>query len=390
MDLSSFLNLSIIEKSLKLKSIDGNLQKIEIPNVSGNIYICIFTDSTYHHELSDDDRLLRGLIFNNDTKEVISRTYPVQYDVQVANRTGHCVPFEAIPSGKTTITELKDGTLLRLTCIGGIWTLSTNAKWDASTSRWNNVNTFKYYFDSIVTIDKEKELNKDYIYHFILCHPDNTIVINHSSPKIYHVATIDKTSGKEVSHKLTLENIHYPEELSLSVEEAYNSSTEITDLPQKYAGYMIAVDNGNVVKRYRMETSSYIKAKLIVGKLPIKQQITLLLLEGNPEKISSFLTCYPNHKAVFNDYSNKFANISKHIYDIYVSRHIQHNKQFIQGPSIHKFVAYLHTIYLTYLKQDKKSITYVMVSNILKNIPLYDLCKMIDEYKVTNIVKASI
>ena len=375
MSLVNFLNLSLVEKSLKLNSISAKLIGANIHDLK-NTFIIVFTEETYLNDLSDDDRLLRGLIFNEDTKEIYSRTYAVQYDVKIGDRYGRCIKFEDIPIGndKIEITELIDGTLLRLSYIDGEWILSTNAKWNAHDSHWNNKKTFKELFDSSIT--SYFDLNVNYIYNFILCHPEQTIVVNYDRPMIYHVDTLDK-SGLSIEN-IKLDAFKYPITYDFSITEAYKNAQ---DPNCNIAGYMIIKTDANGSKsRYRMETISYIKAKSVVGKTPINQQMITLILEGNRDNINQFLGYYPNHAVQFNELAWKMSSFSKYVYDIYVNLYIKKVQMTVENRELKNLLMYIHKIYTNKLKSKKKHITFELVDNIVTNTKPFYICKMLDEY----------
>jgi hypothetical protein len=72
------------------------------------------------------------------------------------------------------------------------WYITTKRCLDAYTSFWNQSISFGNMFDEVRTFSMD-DLDKSYIYYFILSHPDNTNIVSPDKLKActYHVLTLD-------------------------------------------------------------------------------------------------------------------------------------------------------------------------------------------------------
>lgn len=149
---------------------------------------------------------LRGLIFNHRTGQIYSLTFPVPIEVKDLPMDQQKSLLTKIAKNPYTVQEAIDGTLLRLTYIEEVhsWILSTNSKEDARQAYWMNGQSFYQQFWSVKPNFDFDHLDRNNVYLFILCHPLNVIVINHREPQLYHVATYDKTTLKEIAYDLPI------------------------------------------------------------------------------------------------------------------------------------------------------------------------------------------
>lgn len=182
---------------------------------------------------------LRGLIFNHRTGQIYSLTFPVPIEVKDLPIDQQKSLLTKIATNPYTVQEALDGTLLRLTYIeeAHSWVLSTNSKEDSRHAYWMNGQSFYQQFWSVKPKLDLDHLDRNNVYLFILCHPLNIIVINHREPQLYHVATYDKTTLKEIVYDLHLKQPRIFH--SMTLDEIQKQMTESRDKPVLSAGYMV-------------------------------------------------------------------------------------------------------------------------------------------------------
>lgn len=196
---------------------NNNLEEY-VNNLQGKIYslnnlnIITFNDRVYDNILSDFDRHLRGLIYNNVTKELVSISYPCVYNVISEGIKLNDEQNKLNPGEYLEMYPLHDGTLIRLTFYRhdktlpeGKWIMSTNNKIDAYDSKWNSSLSFGELFSSIVNYEQLiNNLNKNYIYIYLLCHKDNPIVVKYDETVCYHYDTLLNPNQYEFDNETIL------------------------------------------------------------------------------------------------------------------------------------------------------------------------------------------
>jgi len=360
--MQQFLNLTQNQKKEFLNSFGAKLDKVTLNNEI--MYIVVFNDKTYENsnKFNDFIRSLRGLIFN-DEGQIISRTYSVPYDV-VNEKLDLDLYKLNCSKLEHSVEELIDGILLRLTYFDKIdkWVLSSNSKIFAE-------DKFYIKFNLCVNIEElTKKLNKNNIYLFILCDPDNSIIINYTRAKVYYVSTIDKSTGNE----LPLEDIHMNIHMNMNINIPYTYENSKINFNDEITSYVVKFKNG---QRYRFESMSYTTLKLMRGKGPIEHKIINLIRYGNNNVIQVFLYNFPNHIPLFNELSKKIHELPNILYNLYVDRYITHKINYVNGPAKHKFLLEIHK---TYISNTKCKIKLVNIVNKLFNIDVKILSSLLN------------
>lgn len=343
----------------------AELRETKFPNT----YLIKFSQETKvgHPDVNQ----LRGMIFNSQTGQIYSLTYPVPVEVKDLTPEDQHTTIEELSKCEYTVQEALDGTLLRLSHIPeqGGWWLSTNGKEDARDAYWMNGQSFYDQFWSANPTINFDTLNKDYVYLFLLCHPLNVIVVNHRDPKVYHVATYDRTSLKEVACDMGIEQ---PKTLQLTVEEVQKKILENKDKPVSSAGYMITVkpDVNGVVRRYRFENFNYTQARDLRGDSNnINYHLLELILDTNQTKLTDFLQYYPIYQNDTDTLHKRLASLVAKFYREYGQRFKEHSAIFVH-PRHHRFLSELHTqVYLSKLKGTGRTVQYKDIMEFVKSQP---------------------
>jgi hypothetical protein len=362
--MEAFLKLTEKNKREFLNSYNAKLDKVSINikksnsneevNSNEEFYIVSFNDKTYENSYKFDDliRSLRGLIFNK-YGEIISRTYQVPYDFVNEKLTFNNLPKNSDNEtlSEHSVEELIDGILLRLAYFSELdkWVLSSNSKIFAS-------NELVAKFNLCVNIDElTKKLNKNNVYLFMLCDPDNTIIINYTRPKLYYISTLDKSTGNELPL----------EDLNINVPYKFENM-KLNELNNDITSYLVKFKKENGFIRYRFESNSYITLKLMRGKGKIEHKIINLIRYGNGNVIQVFLYNFPNYIPLFNEISKKLEELPNVLYNLYVERFITHKINYINGHYRHKFLLDIHKTYLSNKINSKNKIK-------IKSVKLVDI-----------------
>lgn len=344
----------------------AELRETHLPHT----YIIKFNQETKvgHPEINH----LRGLIFNSETKQIYSLTYPVPLEVKDLPAEEQDTLIKQISDSQYQVQEALDGTLLRLSYIDPTvgWLLSTNGKADAKQAFWMNGCSFAEQFWSAQPKIDFEQLNKDYVYMFLLCHPLNVIVVNHKDAKVYHVATYDRSTLTEVECDLGIE---HPTVCPLTVDQVVDQIQAATDKPVASAGYMVIQkpDANGMVHRYRFENRNYTRARDLRGDSNNTNFLLLgLMIDPDQTKLADFLQYYPIYRQDSDELHKRLAALCSKFYREYGTRFKKHDKELFIHPRHHRFISEIHgQLYLGRLKGMGRTVQYQDIMDFIKSQP---------------------
>jgi hypothetical protein len=312
---------------------------------------------------------LRGLIYNEATGDIYSMGYPVPIEFKDQPADKQAEILQTLQGTGYAVQEALDGTLLRLWFHPETnqWVLSTNGVEDANDAYWMNGISFGAMFASTLN-GIFSHLNADHVYLFALCHPLNVIVVNHTSARIYHVATYDRLTQKEINCDLGLER---QPELQMSVDDVVRCVSESLAKPVLSAGYMVVQhpDADGVVHRYRFENANYTKARVLRGN---SNDIHLVLLEHMLNKdqavIQEFLLYYPIYQQTYENLIRCIDALSSVLFNEYGLRFKRRLDIFVH-PLHHRILPEIHQIYMDQLRPAGKTVQFADIKNFLMTQP---------------------
>jgi len=267
-----------------------------------------------------------------------------------------------------------------------------NAFWDTSIEDWNiatksNIGakckysvdsnkTFRYMFlDSMNHCGLEfNQLNKDYIYSFVVQHPENRIVIPIIQPQLYLVAIYQVNNSNIVNkiENIKLSNVKTPRRYPYNdIKDKFGDSWQFIrnyfnsdDLDYKTHGIIVYNKTGD---RLKIRSKNYEKVKMLKGNTP-KLQFHYYYLRQNG-LVKEFLTYYPEYKEEFRMLRNTLHNFTDQLYQYYISCYIKKQKKVKEFPynfKIHMFN--LHKIYIEELMQQKKFVSKQVVIDYINTL----------------------
>jgi hypothetical protein len=319
-----------------------------------DVYIVKFdhqTEST-HPEIIR----LRGLIVNVKTKQILSlgHSVPIEFKDLTPSRQQEVV--KDLQRTTYRIEEALDGTLLRYWYHegGGLkggeaplgeWVLSTNSKEDANEAFWiHGKSFFQQFMEAYPNIQYDR-LNPNYVYLFRVCHPCNVIVVNHVMPRIYHVATMDRTTCLEVPVERSDLGLDLPLEWSnpeerVSIGDVVAATAQSQSQPVGSAGWMVIQepDREGVVTRYRFENQNYTLARGLRGE---SNNMTYTLLQNYHQgRIVEFLRYYPIYVTWWNLLCGQLSQLTQQLFQEYLQVFIKKTKE--ADPHFRGFLNDLH------------------------------------------------
>lgn len=328
-----------------LASYSAELRATKYPDT----YIIKFNPSTQaSHPVVNQ---LRGLIYNAETGDIYSMGYPVPLEFKDQSPEVQQQVIDSLNSTSYTVQEALDGTLLRLWYHPETqqWVLSTNGVEDANEAYWMNGVSFGAMFDDTLH-GIFANLNPNHIYLFALCHPLNVIVINHTTARIYHVATYDRQTRKEIQCPLGIE---HPPTLELTVDQVLANVRGSLAKPVNSAGYVIVQepDADGVVHRFRFENANYTKARVLRGN---SNEINVALLghmiNKDQTNLQEFLLYYPIYQPTYTHLGTCLDSLSAMLFSEYGLRFKRHIEIFVH-PLHHQLLYEIHHLYTDQLKK---------------------------------------
>ena len=256
-----------------------------------------------------------------------------------------------------------------------------NVFWDTSIEDWNlatksnigakckyNVTsdkTFRYMFlDAMNHCGLEfSHLNKNYVYSFVLQHPENRIVIPIMEPKIYLAAvymihndnSIEKINDYNIE-KIRLIKVKTFDDIKLSIGDTWQRiKNYFNDENLDYKNHGLVVYN-NKGERMKIRSKNYEKVKMLKGNTP-KMQYHYYTLRQNGA-VKDFLRFYPEYKDQFRKLRKEMHDFTNQLYQYYIECYIKKEKKVKEYPYNYKIHMFnLHKHYIDNLRLEKKFIS---------------------------------
>lgn len=274
--------------------------------------------------------------------------------------------------------ELVEGTMIN--CFfnkhSNMWELTTKTIVGAETSFTKGGNTFKSMFEEAfqkhnLTWDV---FNSDYIYSFVLQHPENKIVNIIGEPTLYLVDvfcvsnTIDTTHVHYVdfrhhiaTSKIT-DYVNTPKQIDIKDKDMANIKRFYCSNNSSYSTMGIVFKHG--FYRYKLRNPSYEYLKKLKGNSPkLQYQYLSLRKEG---KVKEFLRYFPNYKESFTVFRNQLHNATATLWKNYISCYVRHDAHLRDyGYQYRPHMISLHNDYLNKYLPEKRCISrHVVISYI--------------------------
>jgi hypothetical protein len=334
---------------------------------------------------------LKGLIFNWQTKKILSITHPVPINF-------HCLTTE---QQKNIINQLTaeanrcnlkiepiyDGTLMRLAYFPSLekWLLSTNAKADAYQAKWLSDSSFGTMFDQAMKHIKA-QINYDYldqnqVYLFFLQHPHNVIVIPQKDPQISFVQAYDRTTMLSVNPcseaLIGFPSLPYYEITIDQMQEIIEQEPDMMNCqPVTHDRAGCVVHNQLTDQRIRFESRVYRHARELRGST---NNIDLRLLElKQMRQINQFLGYYPQYKPHRVQLEIRIKQLTTKLTREYKQRYKQRKELWVHHRH-HKFLGEIHQlVYKDTLRPIGETVQWININKHLKKQPPKKILYLLD------------
>lgn len=213
----------------------------------------------------------------------------------------------------------EEGTVLRVFWYGERWYISSHRLIDCTQRKWSSKRNFGELFDDCIPRQKlSAVLNKEYVYVFLLQHPENRIVTLFDKPRLLHVQTLRNDGEKLVSvegHALEHPNISVPERL----DEYDNFVEKAQNPPASKNGILLSFEDGTYAK---IVSNEYTRLRNIRGNNPDISQRYLTLQKCQEKDASELLELFPEKKTEILSVSEDVKNLETYLYSLYRQRYI--------------------------------------------------------------------
>lgn len=321
MQLLNTLNSNNIRHYEDVKEFLSNEPYNLIVKEDGDLYMVVYSRKTSNLD-NELVKQCRGIILEKETNKIVCYTFNMG---------------EIIDDGDVKIELSIDGTQIRLYNYNNEWRCATTRCIDAKKAMWFSQKSFYELFKDADTIDYTK-LDKNYCYSFVLCHPENRIVIDYKRPELIHVLTRNLETFEEVDVDIGIRKPpvitgfkNYDEMLKYLNDD----STELIE------GFILKDDMN---RRYKVYNKKYLMIKELRGNTNDMFYRYLELRYNN--LLNNYLLFYPEFKEAFRLYELCLFQLAKKIYNCYLNMYV--NNIIVIIPQQFKQVIYkIHGNYLT-------------------------------------------
>jgi hypothetical protein len=226
-------------------------------------------------------------------------------------------------------------------------------------------------FEEAKKDDHETKLDKSVCYSFILQHPENRIVSQVSTPKIFLVSAFKVNDDNSISNvDLSTIDLHKPNVFTFEDWNALN--TKLTEWNTTYMhnfqGFMITNENN---ERWKVRTPEYKRVRMIRQNTPRRDYIWLT--EWSKGHLRQYLKYYPEETSAAMHVTNKYKIFSSEVFKIYTDVFKAKSMERKDIPVKYRpFIYALHKHYYEVLKPVGKTVSWAEAREFMnrRDIPL--------------------
>ena len=290
------------------------------------------------------------------------------------------------------IEEFIDGIMIQVYYNGFKWEIATRSIITANKTFYHTYKTFKtMFYEACNFANLNIEcLNQDYVYSFVMQHPDNKIVVHIDTPKLYlvdifrlidnkHTTNVEYITLDKQIYNATLDqtqplNVHYP-----TIYHTNTSQDDISEYKTKYCGkdtdyniIGIIIKNIKSGKRCKLRNPNYNLVKRLRGNQP--NMIYRYIEALKKKSVEQYLHYFEEDKPFFIMYKTRLSQYIKELHNHYISCYIKKAHTSKEYPLLFRYHMYhLHKQY----KQSKKNIYQDDVKQYIYNLDNSDIFNII-------------
>ena len=258
----------------------------------------------------------RGIIINLDSLEVVCWPF---------RKFGNWNESYADPIDWNTarVQEKLDGSIIKLWFdkLRDEWRFSTNSTIDASLANADSL-TGESFYDLIKKADNYKaipfdKLDKDNTYIFEIVSPQNRIVIEYPSCRLYHIGTRTNISGRErlvdigivKPAEYPLHSLKECVDAAILLNRGENGSVDISEqIPSvvEKEGFVVVDIHFN---RIKIKSPDYLAIHHVIENGNLSKEKVLTLLREDEINVDDFCREYPEYAVYIRYYQYKLAEL---------------------------------------------------------------------------------
>ena len=274
----------------------------------------------------------RGTILEKGTNKIVCYTFDKGLDFEYSDydildkEMQLRVGGDVLDWNQCQVEESVDGTQIRLFYYDGKWCKATTRCSDAYRAYWYSKKSFGELFDEAAELCglNYDTLDKGCCYSFVLCHPENRIVVSYEKPYLVHVVTRRLDTFNEVTDTHAVEGALRPKSYKKfsTPWELVNYAHIQTD--NNLEGYMVhcvsEVDGVVTHQRMKIITPAYLEVKELRGN---GNNLFFRYLELRQARLlPSFTQYFPEFSDQFKAYETNILNIAREIKTQYINKFV--------------------------------------------------------------------
>lgn len=256
-------------------------------------------------------RECNGLIVEKETNKIVCYTFDKMEDMPEGT-------VNPVMDATTSHLELSiEGTLMRVYYYGGRWMLSTKKCVNAAKARWLSKRSFQELFEEVFPVDAFERLDVDCCYSFVLCHPENNMVVQYPTAQIFHISTRHMDTMQEMEVDIGIQKVPRQEVVGgdLSILTGLATTSDLS-----YEGYVL-VDGQ--YHRQKFVSKIYEKAREVWGNTNYRFFRYLELRKIGEEAVEEYLRFFPHDKTSFAEHEVQFISLCQHVLDVYIKKNVE-------------------------------------------------------------------
>lgn len=283
---------------------------------------------------------------------------------------------------KYKITQMREGSIIRVFNFENKWYISTHRKLDAFKSKWGNGESFGEIFKDNVEIktwmtfeEFLEGLDSNLSYFFICGTNENTRCVAPASKKITLIKAVDR-SGSEVY----CENLKNWYEKTFEFESFDEMTESVRGMKYPFDegyGYYLTSDSGNF-KIYNDDYLYYFELRNNSPSIPFAYLHNVF----DERKNADFRKMYPEFSDTFNFYDAEIQEIAKNLQAKYIKRFVM-KQNFVVPKYVHAILYAVHGIFIS----KREPTTAATVIEAMKNVPISNVNKIINDRKKARKIK---
>jgi hypothetical protein len=345
-----------------------------------NLFMIYITD--YSQLDNDLVRECNGIILDRNNYSIVA--YGMD---RMFNKTEdyHSGSYE-LPDGNDTDTseytfeEAEDGTVLTVFYYIDSWLVATKRNIDASKVKWSSHrNFYQLLSDAIpnqnVQVTFDKDLDRNFTHSFILLHPENHLVVPHSTVKLIYVSKRDNSTLDEVNLVRSDEDPQPLTWASCRIALSRNDSVEKLS-PQAHTfsgrGIICSRKLGNSIERIVIDYICFNEANTLRKGMPSLRLSYLACDAEERQKIRQIF----GHQALFDTIDLLLNQFVHYVHAVYRDSYVKKRYKIAQDDPVYKTIRRVHYEY----RSSGEAIRNHHVVNIVENIPPHILDTLLSYY----------